>query len=134
MGGPDIGFKAGRTDAEKANSPSEDSRFSPDGRLPDGAKPTGNNPTKEATVQHIRDIFYRMGFNDQEIVALSGGHALGRCHTDRSGYWGPWTRAPSTVSNEYFRLLVEEKWMPKKTHKGARWNGPMQVKSRMRGE
>lgn len=26
------------------------------------------------------------GFNDQEIVALSGAHALGRCHADRSGY------------------------------------------------
>ena len=28
----------------------------------------------------------QQGFNDQEIVALSGAHALGRCHTDRSGY------------------------------------------------
>jgi hypothetical protein len=27
---------------------------------------------------HIRQIFNRMGFNDQEIVALSGAHALGR--------------------------------------------------------
>lgn len=34
-----------------------------------------------------------MGFNDREIVALLGAHALGRCHTDRSGYWGPWTFA-----------------------------------------
>lgn len=24
-----------------------------------------------------------MGFNDQEIVALAGAHALGRCHPDR---------------------------------------------------
>jgi cytochrome c peroxidase len=29
-----------------------------------------------------------MGFNDQEIVALSGAHALGRCHSDRSGFKG----------------------------------------------
>ena len=27
-----------------------------------------------------------MGFNDQEIVALSGAHSLGRCHPDASGY------------------------------------------------
>ena len=33
----------------------------------------------------------RMGFNDQEIVALSGAHTLGRCHADRSGFVGPWT-------------------------------------------
>lgn len=40
---------------------------------------------------HVRDIFYRMGFNDQEIVALLGAHTLGRCYTDRSGYEGPWS-------------------------------------------
>ena len=33
----------------------------------------------------------RMGFNDQEIVALCGAHTLGRCHSDRSGFLGPWT-------------------------------------------
>lgn len=27
-------------------------------------------------------------FNDQEIVALSGAHTLGRCHLARSGYDG----------------------------------------------
>lgn len=32
-----------------------------------------------------------MGFNDQEIVALNGAHTLGRCHSDRSGFLGPWT-------------------------------------------
>lgn len=37
-------------------------------------------------------------FHDEEIVALSGAHGLGACHTDRSGFWGPWTRAPTTVS------------------------------------
>ena len=37
-------------------------------RLPDASK----------GAPHIRDVFYRMGFNDQEIVALSGAHALGR--------------------------------------------------------
>lgn len=39
------------------------------------------------TVQHVRDVFYRMGFTDKEIVALLGAHSMGRCHTDRSGYW-----------------------------------------------
>lgn len=40
------------------------------------------------------------------------------CLQNASGYWGPWTRAETTFSNEYFRLLLEEKWTPKKTHKG----------------
>jgi cytochrome c peroxidase len=62
-----------------------------------------------------------MGFNDQEIVALSGAHALGRCHTDRSGFSGPWTFSPTVVTNEYYKLLLNEKWNWKK------WNGPKQV-------
>jgi catalase (peroxidase I) len=106
MGCPPIPFTPGRTDdVDGTNCP-------PDGRLPDGDK----------GAQHVRDIFYRQGFNDQEIVALvGGGHALGRCHTDRSGFTGPWTRAPTTFSNEYFRELLDNTWTPKK------WNGPPQL-------
>lgn len=50
------------------------------------------------------------GFNDQEIVALSGAHTLGRCHADRSGYVNPWTNAPTTFSNLYFTELINNKW------------------------
>jgi cytochrome c peroxidase len=64
-----------------------------------------------------------MGFNDQEIVALSGAHALGRfdkyfyffikfhefneysCHATASGYIGPWTPTPTSFNNLYFVLL-----------------------------
>eukprot|EP00656_Telonema_subtile_P018680 TRINITY_DN20118_c0_g1_i1.p1 TRINITY_DN20118_c0_g1~~TRINITY_DN20118_c0_g1_i1.p1 ORF type:complete len:200 (+),score=54.40 TRINITY_DN20118_c0_g1_i1:241-840(+) len=113
MGGPEVGFRAGRSDVAGAEAPSKGSVHSPDGRLPDGDK----------GAQHLRDIFYRMGLNDQEIVALSGAHSTGRCHTDRSGFWGPWSLSPSTFSNEYFRLLFEEKWTPKKEHNGKPWDG-----------
>jgi hypothetical protein len=34
-------------------------------------------------LQHIRNVFYRMGLNDQAIVALSGAHTLGRARPDR---------------------------------------------------
>jgi len=44
----------------------------------------------QATTDHIRSVFQRMGFTDREMVALVGAHAMGRCHTDRSGFWGPW--------------------------------------------
>jgi len=104
MGGPKIDWVPGRSDAADARA------CPPVGRLPDASK----------TQDHIRDVFYRMGLNDQEIVALAGAHSLGRCHTDRSGFSGPWTRAPTTFSNLYFKELLENKWTEKK------WNGPRQ--------
>lgn len=97
MGGPKLEWRAGRPDYESG------ARSPPDGRLPDATK--GNS--------HLRDIFYRMGFNDRDIVALSGAHSMGRCHADRSGFVGPWTRAPTTFSNQYFVELVDTKWTPK---------------------
>ena len=36
------------------------------------------------------------------------------------------TNAETTFSNEYFRLLVEERWSPKLTHNGKPWTGPDQ--------
>jgi len=30
------------------------------------------------------------------------------------------------MSNEYFRLLLEERWSPKMTHNGKPWKGPDQ--------
>ncbi|KAH9839193.1 heme peroxidase [Rhodofomes roseus] len=107
MGGPKIPWRPGRIDGFTHQA-------TPDGRLPDGAQ----------GAQHLRNIFYRMGFNDQEIVALSGAHALGRCHRDRSGFEGPWTFSPVTVSNEYYRLLLDEKWIWRK------WDGPKQLQDK----
>jgi len=104
LGGPKVPWRPGRTDAADGKS------CPPDGRLPDASK----------AHDHVRQVFGRMGFNDQEMVALIGAHALGRCHTDLSGYDGPWTNAPTTFSNEYFRLLLEEKWVPRN------WKGPRQ--------
>lgn len=34
--------------------------------------------------------------------------------------------AETTFSNEYFRLLLEERWSPKTTQKGKPWTGPDQ--------
>lgn len=107
MSGPTIPWRPGRSDRDL-------SFCTPDGRLPDASK----------TQDHLRAIFGRMGFNDQEIVALSGAHALGRCHTDRSGFDGPWTFSPTVLTNDYFKLLVEEKWQWKK------WDGPRQFEDR----
>ncbi|KMT00763.1 hypothetical protein BVRB_9g220450 [Beta vulgaris subsp. vulgaris] len=91
-GGPEVPFHPGRED--KPEPPQE-------GRLP--------NATKGS--DHLRDVFIKqMGLNDQDIVALSGGHTLGRCHKDRSGFEGPWTSNPLIFDNSYFtELLTGEK-------------------------
>ena len=68
-----------------------------------------------------------MGLSDKYIVALSGAHALGRCHTDRSGFQGPWTYSPTTFSNAYFKELLGQKWVSKV------WNGPKQFVDKATG-
>lgn len=83
-GGPVVPWRPGRIDGFEHH-------VTPDGRLPDASK----------AEDHLRFIFYRMGwvrnvcmrglcadisFNDQEIVALSGAHAMGRCHTGKSRF------------------------------------------------
>jgi len=60
-----------------------------------------------------------MGFNDQEIVALvGGGHSMGRCHTSRSGFDGPWTFNPFSFGHLFFKELLEREWIVKD------WKGP----------
>ncbi|KAH1057550.1 hypothetical protein J1N35_035615 [Gossypium stocksii] len=53
---------------------------------------------------------HQMGRSEQDIVALSGGHTLGRYHKERSGFEGPWTTNPLIFDNSYFKeLLTGEK-------------------------
>jgi len=55
----------------------------PEGNLPGAAGPfddaAGSNPFPGAAdpQTHLRNIFHRMGFDDAEIVALSGAHTIG---------------------------------------------------------
>jgi len=108
--GVPVPWKAGRVDAMTPDA------VTPDGRLPDATK---GEPS--ATAKALRnDVFYRMGFDDREIVALSGAHALGRCHPDASGFSGPWTPTPYILNNGYFNLLLSLTWTIKE------WDGPMQ--------
>jgi cytochrome c peroxidase len=72
-----VSYRLGRVDHQDGSTSPED------GRLPDADK-----GSPEKTAHHMRDVFYRMGFTDKEMVCLMGAHTLGRCHIDRSGYWG----------------------------------------------
>jgi hypothetical protein len=104
-GGPKVAHQFGRTDFKEGSYSVVEN-----GRLPDATQ----------GAEHLRQVFYRMGFNDQEIVALSGAHTLGSCHSVRSGFDGPWTRNPLRFDNEYYRNLMELDWKKKE------WDGPVQ--------
>ena len=108
--GPVIPWGYGRVD-EPASA------VTPDGRLP-----AADKGTPAATAAALRDdVFGRMGFDDREIVVLSGAHALGRCHPDASGYDGPWTPTPNLLTNSYYNLVLNTKWTPRA------WDGPAQL-------
>jgi catalase (peroxidase I) len=112
-GGPKIEFQGGRVDGTEAQAVKP-------GRLPaaekgceDGVDEEGRANGWEKLCDHIRnDIFYRMGINDREIVALlCGGHVYGRCHTESSGYAGAWVENMTLFSNEYAADMIEDKWI-----------------------
>ena len=115
MGGPKLDFKYGRVDEITPD------KVTPDGRLPDADKGDHAGPN---TIKGLRDVFYRMGFDDQEIVALSGAHALGRCHKEASGYVGPWSSTPLLFNNSYYGLLKGLKWEENKKTKKFQYRDP----------
>lgn len=115
-GGPFIPLRLGRKDADESGC-------TPDHRLPDAGPPFSDKALSAAA--HLRNIFHRMGLTDQEIVALSGAHTLGRARPERSG-WGKastkytengpgapggasWTADWLKFDNSYFRDIKEQK-------------------------
>lgn len=96
LGGPKVEWKAGRTDC-------------PDARK---VPPLDRLPIASLGADHIRDIFVRrLGMTDEEAVALiGGGHTIGGCHAKFSGYNGIWSKEPFKFDNDFFKVLLHEKW------------------------
>ncbi|KAI5064371.1 hypothetical protein GOP47_0021041 [Adiantum capillus-veneris] len=86
---------ASATAIEEAGGPKIPMRY---GRVqtvgPEGCPPEGNLPDAgpPAPAEHLRNVFYRMGLSDKDIVALSGAHTLGRSRPERSGWGKPETK------------------------------------------
>lgn len=122
MGGPKIPMKYGRKEASGPDM------CHPEGNLPAGAAPW---PSGGDAAGHLRAVFHRMGLTDQDIVALSGAHSVGRAHPGRSGlchkpetkYTAPgvcpvgtsatggasWTPEWTKFDNSYFALVKDPK-------------------------
>mmetsp|Transcript_49355 Transcript_49355/g.159329 ORF Transcript_49355/g.159329 Transcript_49355/m.159329 type:complete len:414 (+) Transcript_49355:74-1315(+) len=105
MGGPDVPTRFGRADATS----SADGVVANDGRLPDGDKGS----------DHLRAIFKPKGFDDRDIVALSGAHTVGKCHLERSGFDGPWTENPLQFDNTYYTEMMAKTFTAETTSKGC---------------
>jgi len=114
---------------------------------PHGPQLRQDHPAYNATQKHqrsrslsaleVRDTFkLRMGWTDQETVALiGGGHTLGRCHgncarktagttcngkfTTTAGYEGYWTRTPYKWNYDYFAgMQGGHEWVATKSPEG----------------
>ena len=105
MGGPAVPTRFGRKDAKDATESVE----SQVGRLPDGDK----------GIDHLREIFHPKGFDDKDIVALSGAHTVGGCHLDRSGFDGAWTENQLAFDNAYFTEMLSKSYVEEKTANGC---------------
>jgi len=108
MGGPKIPTRFGRKDAASADESVE----SQVGRLPDGDK----------GCPHLREIFHPKGFDDKDIVALSGAHTVGAMHADRSGFEGKWTEDYLKFDNSYFTEMLNKKYEAETTAQGCPQN------------
>lgn len=86
--GPLIPFKFGRIDAQT------DCEVPPEDRLP--------NPLDD--LEKLREIFSRMGLTDADLVALSGGHTVGKDGVVDK----PWTHDNTIFNNSYFVELIKK--------------------------
>ena len=107
-GGPDIPIEEGRLDFPNQTRPLQ-------------VPPNGRVTRPNMTGQELRANFRRMGFNDREMVVLSGGHTIGEAHRAISGHEGQWTRNNRQFNNEYFQNLINENWTPtRQSNRGNR--------------
>jgi L-ascorbate peroxidase len=123
-GGPKIDMIYGRVDAA---SPDE---CSPEGNLPDGEADEstgkyggmgGTKSTEDTTpFGHLRKVFYRQGFDDEGIVALSGAHTFGRAWKDRSGLGAEKTKYTDGTSKEAKQTRADGK-EARYTSGGSSW-------------
>ncbi|KAJ3314796.1 hypothetical protein HDU76_002335 [Blyttiomyces sp. JEL0837] len=89
MGGPNTKWRPGREDYTDICQ----AKLTADNAIP--------NP-HDSGERLYRRFLTALGMNSTDVVALiTGGHGIGRCHREFSGYHGPWTGEENTFSNFY---------------------------------
>lgn len=104
--GPWVEFCGGRHDAlDDSDAPADD-------LLPGAEDPRDDVTTfsLDHIAAHMTAVFSRMGFNDQELVALLGAHSIGRMHAQNSGYIGTWDTTEFYMNSEYYTALMLFDW------------------------
>jgi len=102
MGALPMPFCPGRTDVTAEVAAQQSRNLNPEIYL----------DAESATAPELRESMKIMGFTDREMVVLNGGgHSVGQCHHFRSGFQGPWTPNPTTLSNDFFQVLLERTWV-----------------------
>jgi len=96
LGGPHIEFTPGRVDFEEG-------KVQP---VPEERLPAWNFTKAELT-----KAFERMGLNEQEMVALFGGHTVGFLRPENSGFvFSKWEITPVVFDNFYYQFLFDQPW------------------------
>ncbi len=71
----------------------------------------GMLPDAEKSHDHTTEVFQdRLGFTQEEIVALMGAHTLGRADPDASGYDGAWVNRADVFDNQFFSDIINRPW------------------------
>lgn len=102
LGGPKVNFCGGREDFDESKIP-------PEGLMPLAAVPQDDVPAFRLEHIHrsISESFARVGFDQREMTALIGAHAVGVMQIKNSGYAGPWIgTGKGNFTNRYFTNLL----------------------------
>lgn len=104
MGAEKMPFCPGRVDVSSEEEAESGSQYLETSFLD---PQTGRDGDDRSLETQIRDRASMMNFTLREMVLLNGGgHSIGRCHANISGYDGMWTIEPTVFDNSWFKSAL----------------------------
>lgn len=109
MGALETEFCPGRKDVQTAEEAEAGSQYLEKTIYLDGEH--GHKDDDRSLIDQMKDSMGIMGFTLREMTVLNGGgHTIGQCHKQFSGFDGRWTSGNDTLDNEYFKTLLTHEW------------------------